>query len=141
MMDDLCIDKLSLDLARQMLIHECNLRKSAFVQNMYTLIQTGQVVDLELIENYVQYATIAFFGFNTSKNSLKNYRMINYKFGSHVVDYAFYLKYNIMKNMLTPGTVVNTSGIKLINYDDKSVSNFENVCQNKQSLIFSGSIT
>lgn len=139
---DLDINYLTLDLARQMLIYECDLRKSEYVQNLYTYIQNGKVTDIELIEDYVQFSTIEKFGYDTSKNSLINYRLINAKFGHDVHDYAFYLKYNIMKNELMPGTIINTDDIKLINISDNSKETFSNVAIDGQlSLIFSGSIT
>ena len=111
-------------------------------KNVYPEIQTGQVPDLELIENYVQYMTIKEFGFEPSEVSLRNYRLINYKFGEQVTDYAFYLKYNIMKDELVPGTIVDTDDIQLVKHADQSVWNFNHVCKDNQlSLIFSGSIT
>ncbi len=141
-MTDLNIDILTLDLARQMLIYECDLRKSNHVQNLYTSMQTGEVLDIELIEDFVQFSTIEKFGHNPSTKSLKNYRLIYTKFGSDVTEYAFYLKHNIMKDELIPGTIVDTSDIKLINHLNGSLVNFENVAKNGQlSLIFSGSMT
>ncbi len=140
-MNNLLINNLTLDQARQMLIYECKLRKSEKIQNLYTLIQTGKIQDLELIENYVQYATIKFFDYEPSEKSLKNYRMINSKFGSQVTDYAFYLKYNIMKDHLYPGSIVDTRDIKLIKYSDKTITDFKNISNGNLSVIFSGSIT
>lgn len=55
---DLLINELTLDVARQMLTYECELRKSDQTQELYTLIQTGDIHDRELIEDYVQYLTV-----------------------------------------------------------------------------------
>jgi hypothetical protein len=140
-MTDLDINALNLDEARQMLEHECSLRKSDEVQKMYTLIQTGQINDLELIEDYVQYMTIGKFDYSQTKNSLKNYRLIYAKFGSDVVSSAFYLKYNIMAEPLLPGNLVNISDMDLIRYSDRVCVKFDELCDKRPTLIFSGSIT
>ncbi len=135
---DLVINDVNLDLARQMLTFECDLRKSTDIQNMYTLVQTGQIRDLELIEDYVQYMTIKEFGMAPTLASLRNYRLISRKFGDQIFSYAFYLKYNIMQPQLMPGTLVDTSDVKIINYASGDVVDFPSTVP---SLIFSGSLT
>lgn len=134
---NLLIDDLSFEIAKDMLIYECDLRKSKEIQELYTLIQTKEVDNTDIIENSVQYLTLEKFGYDLTKQNLKNYRMIGKKFGSKISEYAFYLKYNIMKEQLMPGTILNTEHIKLIR--NNQLYDFNNICST--SLIFAGSIT
>lgn len=147
------INKIELEDARKMLIYECNLRKSEIIQKLYTLIQEKKMEDSELIENYVQYQTLKYFNYDTTIENLKNYRQIAYKFGQDVEDYAFYLKYNIMKEPLINGSQIDTKDLTVLTLNKDPV-NFNSFFQrtecastsfvnnnDKPILIFSGSLT
>jgi hypothetical protein len=133
---ELDINSLNLKTARNMLVYECNLRKSDEIQNMYDIVASTS----EYVEDYVQGLTLEKFNYKNNKVSLNNYRLIYAKFGSDVIDYAFYLKYNMMKKPLQVGSKV--PDVLLYNYNKKlPESLFRDIQNDKPLIIFSGSIS
>lgn len=137
------IEKLSEDTAVALLERECFYRKTEAFQRLYDKFEYYKGTFNEAVEDMIQLLVLEEFGFLPTDENLKEYRLITSKFSEseRVINSAFYLKYNIMKDepLIKEGSPV--CNVSLLNLEGNKTDLFSQMSADKPTVILAGSIS
>ena len=137
------IKKLSEKTAISILEKECYYRKSEAFQILYDKFEYHKGTFNGEVEDIIQLLVLEDFGFLPTKDNLNNYRLISSKYSESekVINSAFYLKYNIMKDKPLIKKNSDICNVSLLDLSGEKIDLFSQIKDNKQTVILSGSIT
>lgn len=141
---DFDIDGVDEDTVVKLLEKESFYRKSEAFQDLYDRMEYYKGSADEFVETTIQKLVLQEFGFNPSDENLAGYRMIARKFGDseRVINSAFYLKYNIMKDAPIVKLGEYVCNVSLFGLDDNVETDlFSFLNSDRPTVILAGSIS
>ena len=137
------IELINEETAVKLLKREVFYRKTDAFQRLYDRLEYYTGSSDEFVETTIQKLVLEEHGYLTSTSNLINYRMIAQKFAGsqRVIDSAFYLKYNIMKDHPVVKLNEPVCNVALLDLQKQPTDLFGLLDRKKPTVILAGSIT